>query len=420
MAQSKLSSFWRKPDLGPDALTGVSLHSHTNRSKESLYFIPQLAQKCPLLHAALEKQCKMSAIPVDFAQAYWTPPLNPKQAYELEKNQIENVLGLASMVLLTDHDNIDAPSLLRSVPETANIPLALEWSVPFRGTIFHLGVHNLPAARAQVIVGELSAYTRNPNDALLVELLAMLDELPEALVVFNHPLWNQSEVGKQRRGGVLERFMHCSARFLHALEFNATRKLRENKDVLRLAERWQLPLVGGGDRHGCEPSAALNVTRAQSFPEFVHEIRREQRSHVMVMPQYTAPLSLRTMKTLLDVIREYPEFPAGSRRWEDRVFHPDSRAGGEDRSLSALWEVSPAFIEHIFSVVRVLENSTVQRTWARLFGGALDAALPPEKSAVALERSAAASERSVLPSERSVILSERSVISSERSSEAVS
>jgi len=401
MAESKLSCFWRTPDLGPDALTGVSLHSHTNLSKESLYFIPQLAQKCPLLHAALEKRCKMSPIPVDFAHAYWTPPLNPKQAYELEKNQIENVLGLAGVVLLTDHDSIDAPSLLRTAPETANIPLALEWSVPFRGTIFHLGVHNLPAARAQAIVAELSAYTRNPNDALLVELLAMLDELPETLVVFNHPLWNQSDVGRQRESGVLERFLHRSARFLHAMEFNATRKLRENKDVERLAERWQLPLVGGGDRHGCEPSAALNVTGAQSFAEFVHEIRQEQRSHVVVMPQYTAPLSLRTMRTLLDVIREYPEFPAGSRRWEDRVFHPDSRTGGECRAASAMWKVPPAFIEHIFSAVRVLENSAVQRTWARLFGGALDAALPPGESAVALARSAVSPERSVVSSERS-------------------
>src|SRR5271170_3091833 len=198
MTETRLSCFWRTPDLGPGARTGVSLHSHTNRSKESLYFIPQLAQKCPLLHAALEKKCKLSAIPVDFARAYWTPPLSPKQAYELEKNQIENVLGLAGMVLLTDHDNIDAPSLLRTVPETANIPLALEWSVPFRGTTFHLGVDNLPANRAQSIVAELTAYTRNPNEALLAELLAMLDEIPEVLVVLNHPLWNQAEVGKQR------------------------------------------------------------------------------------------------------------------------------------------------------------------------------------------------------------------------------
>jgi hypothetical protein len=298
------------------------------------------------------------------------------------------------MVSLTDHDNIDAPSLLRTVPETANIPFALEWSVPFRGTTFHLGVHNLPAARAQAIVAELTAYTRNPNDALLVQLLAMLDELPEALIVFNHPLWNQAEVGKRHEGGVLERFLNCSAQFLHAMEFNATRKPRENKDVHQLAERWQLPLVGGGDRHGCEPSAALNVTRAESFPEFVREIRQEQRSHVVVMPQYTAPLGLRTMRTLLDVIREYPAFPAGSRRWEDRVFYPDSRRGGEDRSVAALWRASPAFIEHIFSVVRALENSTVQRLWGRLFGGTTGAALPLESSAVALERSAVSSERS--------------------------
>jgi hypothetical protein len=394
MAETKLSCFWRKPDLGPDALTGVSLHSHTNRSKERLSFIPQLAQKCPLLHAALEKQCKKAAIPVDFEQAYWTPPLNPKQAYELEKNQIENVLGLAGMVLITDHDNIEAANLLHTAPETANIPLALEWSVPFCGTIFHLGVHNLPTVRAQAIVADLEEYTRNPDSAHLPELLAMLDELPDVLVVFNHPLWNQERVGELRDPRILDRFLNCSVRFLHAMEFNATRRVRENKDVVRLAERWKLPLVGGGDRHGCEPSGALNVTRAQSFAEFAHEIRQEQRSHVVVMPQYTVPLGLRTVRTLLDVIREYPEFPEGSRRWEDRVFYPDSRRGGTDRTVSALWKVSPAFIEHIFSVVRVLENSTVQRAWERVFGRSRGSALPLESPAVASERSAVSSERS--------------------------
>jgi hypothetical protein len=394
MAETKLSCFWRKPDLGPDALTGVSLHSHTNRSKERLSFIPQLAQKCPLLHAALEKQCKKAAIPVDFEQAYWTPPLNPKQAYEIEKNQIENVLGLAGMVLITDHDNIEAANLLRTAPETANIPLALEWSVPFRGTIFHLGVHNLPAVRAQAIVADLEEYTRNPNNARLPELLAMLDEIPDVLVVFNHPMWNQERVGELRDPRILDRFLNCSVRFLHAMEFNATRRVQENKDVVRLAERWKLPLVGGGDRHGCEPSGALNVTRARSFAEFAREIRQEQRSHVVVMPQYTVPLGLRTVRTLLDVIREYPEFPEGSRRWEERVFYPDSRRGGDDRSVSALWKVSPAFIEHIFSVVRVLENSTVQRAWERVFGRSRGTALPLESPAVASERSAVSSERS--------------------------
>jgi hypothetical protein len=380
MAETKFSCLWRTPDLGPDARTALSLHSHTNRSKERLAFIPQLAQKCPLLHAALQKQCARASVPVDFEQAYWTPPLNPKQSYELEKNQIENVLGLAGMVLITDHDNIEAANLLRAMPETANLPVSLEWSVPFSSTVFHLGVHNLPADQAQGIVNDLEEYTRHPDHAQLPQLLAMLDELPDALVVFNHPMWNQERVGELRDPRVLDRFLNCSARFLHAMEFNATRRAQENKVVVKLAERWRLPLVGGGDRHGCEPSGALNVTRAQSFAEFAREIRKEQRSHVVVMPQYTAPLSLRTMRTLLDVIRDYPEFPEGSRRWDDRVFHPDTLRGGDDRSVSSMWRASPAFIEHIFSVVRLMENSTVQRAWGRLFGDATGAASAPERS----------------------------------------
>ena len=94
MAETKLSCFWHGPDLGRDTRAAVSLHGHTNRSKESLQLIPQLARKGPMLHEALEKQCRKSRIPVDFSRAYWTPPLTPKLAYETEKDQIENTLGL--------------------------------------------------------------------------------------------------------------------------------------------------------------------------------------------------------------------------------------------------------------------------------------------------------------------------------------
>src|SRR5271169_1035539 len=163
MAETKLSCFWQGPNLRRDARAAVSLHGHTNRSKESLQLIPELARKGPMLHAALEKQCRKSRIPVDFAKAYWTPPLTPKLAYETEKNQIENTLGLKSLVSLTDHDNIEAPLWLRTVPETAHTPISLEWSVPYAGTIFHLGVHNLPGGLAQGIMDDLAAYTRNPE-----------------------------------------------------------------------------------------------------------------------------------------------------------------------------------------------------------------------------------------------------------------
>jgi hypothetical protein len=366
MAETKLSCFWHEPNLGRDIRAGVSLHGHTNRSKESLQLIPELARKGPMLHAALEKQCRKSRIPVDFARAYWTPPLSPKLAHETEKNQIENTLGLKSLVSLTDHDNIEAPILLRAERDTAQTPISVEWSVPFAGTIFHLGLHNLPSGQVQAIMGDLAAYTRNPNNLRLVELLAMLDAFPDVLVVFNHPLWTQTCVGVHRDAQALDRFLNCAVQFLHAFEINATRSTKENNRVTELAKQWERPLVSGGDRHGCAASGALNLTCAETFGEFVSEIRRQQRSHVLLMPQYTEPVSIRTTRTLLDVIRNYPENPMGSRRWDERIFHPDAN-GGPDRPISALWKAPPAYVEQILSGIRLLENATVQRAMERVF-----------------------------------------------------
>jgi hypothetical protein len=379
MIESKFSCFWDKPGFRRNYLTGVSLHGHTNRSKEALDFIPQLAQRLPMLYAALEKQCKRSTIPVDFSKAFWTPPLTPMRAYETERNQVEDVLGLASMVSLTDHNNIEAPVLLRTVAETSQIPLALEWTVPFRGTTFHLGVHNLPSASAQAIVADLNACTRDPVERRICELLAMLDQIPDVLLVFNHPLWNQSCTGEGRDSEVLDRFLRQTINFLHAFEFNATRSSRENKNVIQLAERWQRPLVSGGDRHGCEPSGALNLTRCETFSEFVFEIRHEQRSHILLMPQYAEPAVIRTTRTLLDVIREYPEYPDGSRRWDNRIFHPDA-VGGADRPISTLWKAPPAYVERTFACIRILENEAVQRVLRRVFRGGVGSYAPSEIS----------------------------------------
>ncbi|MFZ0820266.1 MAG: hypothetical protein WAM91_09360 [Candidatus Acidiferrales bacterium] len=338
----------------------MSLHGHTNHSKEGLQFIPEFAQRFSLLQWALEKQKSVSLLPVDFDQAYWTPPLTPKQAYDLESGQIENVLGLASIVSLTDHDNIEAPALLRLVPEVRHVPLSLEWSVPFRGTIFHLGIHNLPEGNAAEIVADLAFYTLNPNEKRLTELLASLDEDPDVLIVFNHPLWEQRSTGGQAFAQTVEQFLEVNCRFLHALELNATRSWKENYRALQLAERWGRPVVSGGDRHATEPSAVLNFTEAESLPEFIHEIRDGGLSHIVFMPQYQEPLCLRTMKTLLDIIREYPENPVGSRRWDDRVFHP-GRPRELMQPLSALWRRPPVAIERIFSIFRLAENDSVGR-----------------------------------------------------------
>jgi len=371
LPQSQISCIWKQPRLAGKYRTAVSLHSHTNQSKESLLFIPAFAEKWPLLRWALKEQVKKSVRPIDFSQAYWTPPLPPKQAFELESNQIEIDLELMSLVSLTDHDSIGAPSALRQLPAPVQIPFAVEWSVPFEGAVFHLGIHNLPENQAHLIMDDLAAYTRDPSAPRLMELLAALHELPEVLIVFNHPLWDQLGLEQGVFFRLLDLFLQRHVAFLHAFELNAMRDWTENRKVVDLAAAWQRPLISGGDRHGSEPSAVLNLTQARSFPEFIDEIRSEQVSHIVFMPQYAEPLGIRFMQTVIDTIRYYPEHPAGTRRWDDRVFHMDFQAGYH-RPLSALWKAPPPFLGRIFSVFRMLENASVRHALNFTFRGTPD------------------------------------------------
>ena len=69
--------------------------------------------------------------------------------------------------------------------------------------------------------------------------------------------------------------------------------------------------ISGGDRHGIEPNANINLTNATSFTEFVHEIRYEGRSHVLFMPQYAEPWKHRILQSTLDAIRDYPGLSRG-------------------------------------------------------------------------------------------------------------
>ena len=66
------------------------------------------------------------------------------------------------------------------------------------------------------------------------------------------------------------------------------------------------------------------------------------------------------------MIRNYPEYPMGSRRWDERIFHPDAN-GGPDRPISALWKAPPKYVEQILAGIRLLENATVQRAMERVF-----------------------------------------------------
>jgi hypothetical protein len=261
--------------------------------------------------------------------------MTPKLAFDLESRQIEN-LDLASMVSITDHDTIKAPMLLRTVPSARRIPVSVEWSAPYGGMqSFHLGVHNLPAIRAAQWMAELEEFTAHPSDARFTEILVALNNEPNVLVVFNHPMWDLYLIGQEKHQFLVNEFLQKNGAWIHALELNGLRTWNENRAVRRLAEQWNMVLISGGDRHGVEPNANINLTNASSFTEFVHEIRRQKLSNVLFMPQYAEPWKHRILQSTIDAIRHYPDFPQGSRTWDERVYHPD--ANGQIRPLSEIW-----------------------------------------------------------------------------------
>ncbi len=339
MPSSAISYLWRDKDAPRGFRTGVSLHSHTNQSRETLDFLANFGNQFPVMRpllSRLERRAEqMHGIRIDYAASYWTPPMTPKLAFDLESRQIEK-LGLASMVSITDHDNIKAPMLLRTVPSARQIPVSVEWSAPYGGSqAFHIGVHNLPSARATEWMAQLAEFTAHPSDTRLTEILTALHREPNVLVVFNHPMWDLYLVGKEKHQFLVNEFLQKNGAFLHALELNGLRNWDENRSVRRLAEKWNMLLIAGGDRHGVEANANVNLTNATTFTEFVHEVRREKKSNVLFLEQYADPWKHRILQSTIDAIRHYPEFPQGSRSWDDRVFHPD--ANGVVRPLSELW-----------------------------------------------------------------------------------
>ena len=136
MAHATVSYLWRDRKAPEGYRTGISLHSHTNQSRETLDFLADLGKKNALIRpvlARLEQRAeRLHGVRVDYASSYWTPPMTPKLAFDLETAQIEK-LGLNPMVSITDHDTIAAPMLLRTVPSARHIPVSVEWSVPYGG-----------------------------------------------------------------------------------------------------------------------------------------------------------------------------------------------------------------------------------------------------------------------------------------------
>jgi hypothetical protein len=322
--------------------TGVSLHSHTFHSRESFDFLRRAGLRTPLIANLIlgieNRHYKRRGKPLDLSQSWWTPPLSPREIWRQERAQLED-LGVCPLVAISDHDDMQAALGLRVMRESRDVPVALEWTVPFGPTFFHLGVFNIPASNAQELFRAMQEYRVSPALDRLPEILSAISSNKGSLIVFNHPLWDENCIGEARHEEVVRTFIQMYRAHIHALELNGLRPSQENEHVRALASSVAKPVISGGDRHGPETNALINLTNAAEFGEFAEEIRSGW-SNILFLNSYKKPHALRMVRSALDMLRTYNAHPNGWRVWTDRAFHKCE--DGEIRCFTELLGPAPA------------------------------------------------------------------------------
>lgn len=321
-----LHYLWRNERSRSSFRTAVSLHSHTLHSREALDFVPRISTHSFVLRRILavwdaRYRARSGGRSIDYSRAWWTPPVCARQALDLESHQIESQLGVMPIVSITDHDNMDAARLLSMTSEGGECIWSVEWSVPYRGTVLHAGIHNIAATEAEAKLEAMNRFTEEPVEGRLQAILEWLASDRDCLVVLNHPLWDEKAIGSAEHRAVVNAFLGNYGALIHALELNGLRSWRENSQVLALAGEFGIKAISGGDRHGSEPNAVLNLTHAETFAEFVTGIRNGEKSEILFMPQYRQSITLRMLHNVLDVVGEQPAHSLGWTHVCDRVFH---------------------------------------------------------------------------------------------------
>jgi len=370
MSSEILHKHWDHPFDG-DFSTGVSLHGHTLHSKESVKFIKRLTRESRVVRWVINRHFRTRSdspsVEHELSRIWWTSPCSAGQALHLERTQIEEQLEVAPMVSLTDHDNLDAPMHLQLAARNEHVPVSVEWSTLFGDTYFHIGVHNLPPKSAEEIFARMNVCKTDSRVELLDGLMDELAAIPGVLIVFNHPMWDQPGRGIKAHEQSVSEFIQRYKGRVHALEINGMRTCKENQKVVKLAEAVNLPLISGGDRHGLEPNATLNVTNASTFAEFADEIIRDGHSRVVIMPQYREPHFLRVIQGIGDVLGEHPDHSLGWTQWSERVFR--IQGDGIVCNFSQLFDHrgEPAMLRHLVRMMKIVTSQKLRPAFRLAF-----------------------------------------------------
>ncbi|MFN0104336.1 MAG: PHP domain-containing protein [Bryobacteraceae bacterium] len=354
-----IHQLWKNRLAAAPFRSGVSLHSHTLHSRENMAFLPRHAYRIPIVADIIRRHertfLRKTGRELDYNRAWWTPPLPASDAFRLEAKQIQD-LGLEPIVSLTDHDSIDAGRELQLL--SIDAPVSVEWTVPYAHSFLHIGVHNLPPADASDWMRLFAFWTARPRIDILRDIFAGLHAMPGVLTVVNHPLWDEGGIGPAAQLVMVREFIHRFAPFLHALELNGLRPWAENRRIVQMAAAFGLPALSGGDRHGCEPNANINLTNAGSFAEFAQEVRVDKTSEVLFLPQYREPHNVRCAETMWDALRDYPEYP-GRELWSDRIFFQND--DGRACSLTTMWQgAGPGIVRNFIGAMRIFQHQSVR------------------------------------------------------------
>ena len=165
----------RSPGLADSYESGVSLHSHTLHSGKSTPALGRHLQRLGVVNALVRRphdRYGVNSLEIDLDRMWWTPPLTPRQALDVDVRQIEIDLDLAPIVSISGHDSIDAPMQLQLLRRVGTVPVSVEWTTPVQDTYSHVGIHNLPPGTATAAMAEMARFTSEPDEGALQEMLA--------------------------------------------------------------------------------------------------------------------------------------------------------------------------------------------------------------------------------------------------------